>query len=339
MDGLDDLLRLPLLEDLLPDLVDGEEPLRSRSARIRALAGRRVISPEALGLRVSLNVLPSIMTEGVELVDGPTSSKSVFGNRTDDRLAVGKPLLLQRHTFGTALAKGMATGGDIMNRHTLTFVALLSIPALGEAQTASDQAQAVADVLSVLESENAYAAQNCGYFSDVVNLCHSGDPAGACAGIGIPLYPANGPEFIEPRLARHSPYLESGYVRLWTPDWRPPFLGGSCDAQSVVNYCYLAAPENPTSGRPSFAGTADGTVYVDRTGAFMACPVAIGTPTVRWPELTTPPPGSTLPASSVTFRWTRTTSHPTRFVSDSGPRRARVTSLIAARSLRWVPST
>ena len=180
----------------------------------------------------------------------------------------------------------------------LVLVLVLAAAGLAQAQTAADQAQAIADTLTVIESENAYAAQNCGYFSDVVNLCRTG----VCRGIGIPGYPLSAPEFIEERLGRTSPAIEAKYVRTWVPYWRPATLGPDCDPNSERSYCYLASPRKVT-GRPAFAGTPDGTIYIDRTGAQLLCPLPGAADTLVWPGLTHPSPGSTLPGSSVTFHW------------------------------------
>lgn len=133
------------------------------------------------------------------------------------------------------------------------FVLTVVLAATGaaRAQTAADQARAIADILTVIESENAYAGQNCSYFSDVVNLCRSGPD---CAGIGIPNYPVSSPEFIEGRLGRVAGTLVDEYVRSFVEDFRPSPLGPTCDPDSLVTYCYIATPWNLSFGRPSFMG-------------------------------------------------------------------------------------
>lgn len=176
----------------------------------------------------------------------------------------------------------------------------LSLSGTSAAQTADDQAQVIADILTVIESENAYAAQNCGYFSNVANLCHAG--RFWCRGIGIPGYPASGPDFIDPRLSRH-PVIDSGYLRFFYDAGPPLAPGVECDPQSSPDYFYSAQPENLGAGRPSFAGVPDGTIYVDASGTEIPWPVPDGTATLQWPELTHPSPGATLPAASVTYRW------------------------------------
>jgi hypothetical protein len=69
-----------------------------------------------------------------------------------------------------------------------------------------------------------------------------------------------------------------------------------------VDYCYTSTPLEP--GEPSFAGTADGTVYIEVSGAPIACPVPSNQPVFRTSELISPAPGSRFPGPVVTFIWT-----------------------------------
>jgi hypothetical protein len=66
-------------------------------------------------------------------------------------------------------------------------------------------------------------------------------------------------------------------------------------------------------GQPSFAGIADGTIYVDESGAPIACPVPSHQPVFRTPELISPAPGSRFPGPVVTFIWTAADAPVTSF--------------------------
>jgi prepilin-type N-terminal cleavage/methylation domain-containing protein len=154
-------------------------------------------------------------------------------------------------------------------------IAAIAIPSLLRARVSANEAQAIGDTRSVISAEQTYASSNCGFFSDVVNLCRNG---GNCGGVGIPNYPTAAPEFLGGDLGRTSPYTKSGYDRTWTGGAAPAMIAAQCDANSVLDYCYDSAPTSlGLTGARAFAGTGAGAIYVDATGAQIACPVPAAT--------------------------------------------------------------
>ncbi len=110
------------------------------------------------------------------------------------------------------------------------FIALgaaILAPKLLRADVASDEAQAIADARTVYRAEEAYAAANFGYYSDVTNLCRSGPE---CSGIGIPGYPETAP--LPADLGRTSPFAKDGYFR--TPGSRSNPIPASGDQNLAV---------------------------------------------------------------------------------------------------------
>jgi len=123
----------------------------------------------------------------------------------------------------------------------------------------------------VISAEQTYASANCGFFSDLINLCRNG---GDCAGVGIPNYPTNAPEFVGGDLGRTSPYPKSGYDRQFVPVNSPPTIDTTrCDDLSEVDYCYHSTPTNQgLSGVRGFMGSATGAIYITQDGQPVACP-------------------------------------------------------------------
>lgn len=181
--------------------------------------------------------------------------------------------------------------------------ALVTVSGVHEALAgiAENEAKAIADTLTVLSAEASYAAANCGYFSDLPNLCQDGP----CFGVAIPGYPAARPGFLHPDLGQVSPYEKSGYFRTWQGLSYPDRLPSWCDQASFVEFCYRSEPSTPGStGLRSFAGTGGGVLYVDPSGAAIPCPVPQGTATLSLPTMESPVPGSQLSGSTVVAQWT-----------------------------------
>lgn len=65
----------------------------------------------------------------------------------------------------------------------LALVLVFAATGFAQGPTAADQAQTIADILTVIESENAYAAQKCGHFGKIEYLCRT-EPG--CVWSGIP---------------------------------------------------------------------------------------------------------------------------------------------------------
>lgn len=155
-------------------------------------------------------------------------------------------------------------------------IAAIAIPSLLRARVSANEAQAIGDTRSVISAEQTYASANGGFFSDVVNLCRNG---GNCAGVGIPNYPTAAPEFLGGDLGRTSPYTKSGYSRVWTAGQAPTNVSTNLDPNSVLDYCYDASPASlGLTGARAFSGVANGGIYVEATGAQIACPVPAATP-------------------------------------------------------------
>ena len=154
-------------------------------------------------------------------------------------------------------------------------IAAIAIPSLLRARVSANEAQAIGDTRSVISAEQTYASSNGGYFSPVENLCRAG---GGCAGILIPGYPAAAPDFLGGDIGRVSPYIKSGYTRNWTAAGGPAPTGPNIAPGSQLDYCYDAQPANlGLTGARAFSGTGTGAIYLDPTGAQIACPVPAGT--------------------------------------------------------------
>ena len=175
--------------------------------------------------------------------------------------------------------------GSLTRAELFTFVALGLIgaavfaPQLMQAANAADAAQALADVRTVSRAEQAYAAANAGFYSDVVMLCSTGPE---CRGISIPGY--TGPDFLPAELGRRSPFLKDSYAHHWTAQHPPNTLPASAAPHSVVDYCYVTAPwvtaPIPRSEwPPAFGVDGSGRIFVDRQGVDIACPIPLSTET------------------------------------------------------------
>jgi prepilin-type N-terminal cleavage/methylation domain-containing protein len=150
-------------------------------------------------------------------------------------------------------------------------IAAIAIPSLLRARVSANEAQAIGDTRSVISAEQTYASANCGFFAVVTSLCRNG---GNCAGIGIPPYPAQAPEFLGGDLGRNSPYTKSGYDRVWTPGAVALNPAAQCDQMSVLDYCYSSTPTSlGLTGARAFSGSGTGALYVDPTGAQIPCPI------------------------------------------------------------------
>ena len=141
---------------------------------------------------------------------------------------------------------------------------------LQRAAVRSGEAAARADTQRVISAQQTYASANGGYFDDISRMCRSGPE---CLGIGIPGYPADEPEFLEPELARPTPYRKDHYVREWTGLGQPTTLPEGVSPTSVFDYCYTATPGNwfVRHGQ-SFAGAGSGAVALDPAGEPFPCP-------------------------------------------------------------------
>jgi prepilin-type N-terminal cleavage/methylation domain-containing protein len=148
-------------------------------------------------------------------------------------------------------------------------IAAIAIPSLLRARVSANEAQAIGDTRSVISAEQTYASANGGFFANVIRLCRNG---GNCAGIGIPNYPAQAPEFVGGDLGRTSPYTKSGYDRVWTPGQAANNPAPQVDPQSVLDYCYSSTPTSlGLTGARAFTGSGTGAIYVDPAGVQIPC--------------------------------------------------------------------
>lgn len=155
-------------------------------------------------------------------------------------------------------------------------IAAIAIPSLLRARVSANEAQAIGDTRTVISAEQTYASANGGFFGPIENLCWAG--AGTCAGIGIPGYPAAGPEFLGADIGQAGTITKSGYNRTWNANGAPPALATTQDPASALDYCYESDPASPgLTGVRSFSGTGAGAIYTDITGAVIPCPVPAGT--------------------------------------------------------------
>ncbi len=155
-------------------------------------------------------------------------------------------------------------------------VAAIAIPNLLRARVSANEAQAIGDTRAVMSAAATYASLNCGFFAPSLS-CMTHEGGGA---ICIPNYPATAPQFLGADIARPTPYLKSGYNRTYAAGAAAAALGAFCDPGSVVEYCYVAAPQSALTGVRSFSGGASGAIYTDQTGVPLACPVPPGTQTI-----------------------------------------------------------
>ena len=154
-------------------------------------------------------------------------------------------------------------------------IAAIAIPSLLRARVSANEAQAIGDTRSVISAEQTYASANGGFFAPITNLCRLGPD---CTGIGIPNYPTAAPEFLGADLGRNNGSVKSGYQRDWIGGTAATgFNTAVIDTASVLDYCYTSTPANPgLTGVRSFSGTGTGAIYMDISGAAIACPVVVG---------------------------------------------------------------
>jgi len=155
-------------------------------------------------------------------------------------------------------------------------IAAIAIPSLLRARVSANEAQVIGDTRSVISAQQTYAASNGGFFGPINNLCNA-TSGGQCAGVGIPNYPANAPEFLGGDLANPG-VVKAGYTRqfvLGAAVNNPP---ANVDPASILDYLYASDPANPgLSGVRSFAGIGNGAIYQDISGtAFAALPIVVG---------------------------------------------------------------
>lgn len=155
-------------------------------------------------------------------------------------------------------------------------IAGIAIPQLLRARLSANEAQAIGDSRAVIAAQQTYAASNCGFFSDLPNLCRNG---GDCGGtIGIPNYPGAAPEFLGGDLGRNSPYTKTGYNRTFAAGQQATNPPAHCDPNSVLDYCYHSEPADlGRTGVRSFSATPAGAIYMDPAGAVINCPVPAAT--------------------------------------------------------------
>ena len=147
----------------------------------------------------------------------------------------------------------------------------IALVRLQRAVTRSAMAVAVADTKRVIAAEQSYAAANGGYFDDISRLCRRGPE---CVGIGIPNYPDDEPEFLEPELARPTPYRKDHYVRNWISDFEPVTLPDGVSTTSVWDYCYASTPGNwLVPYGLSYSDTGAGAMAVAEGGLEISCPI------------------------------------------------------------------
>lgn len=155
-------------------------------------------------------------------------------------------------------------------------IAGIAIPQLLRARLSANEAQAIGDSRAVIAAQQTYAASNCGFFSDLPNLCRNG---GDCGGaIGIPNYPGAAPEFLGGDLGRTSPYIKTGYSRTFVANGAATDPPAHCDQTSLLDYCYRSEPADVgRTGVRSFSATPAGAIYMDPAGNPINCPVPAAT--------------------------------------------------------------
>ncbi len=149
-------------------------------------------------------------------------------------------------------------------------IAAIAIPSLLRARVSANEAQAIGDIRTVISAQATYASANCKYFGG--QLADLARPI-----IGIPNYPAAAPEFLGNDVGRDGTYTKSGYARFYESGLAPNSVQAICDPNSVLAFCYHAWPAQlGLSGVRGFQGASAGSIYVDGTGAKIACPAPLG---------------------------------------------------------------
>jgi prepilin-type N-terminal cleavage/methylation domain-containing protein len=157
-------------------------------------------------------------------------------------------------------------------------IAAIAIPSLLRARVSANEAQSIGDSRSVVSAEQTYASANCGFFGNAVNLCRAVGNT-ACAGILIPNYPTQAPEFLGADLGGSIGQTKSGYNRAWVANGAPTVVGPNCapvGPGSVLDYCYTGVPASVLTGVRAFAANGPGALFADSSGAAIACPVVVG---------------------------------------------------------------
>lgn len=154
-------------------------------------------------------------------------------------------------------------------------IAAIAIPSLLRARVSANEAQVIGDTRTVMSASVTYATSNCGYFANDLP-CMTREGGGS---ICIPNYPPSAPQFLGADIARSSPYTKSGYLRSYLPGTAAPSVDPTkCDVNSLLDYCYMSVPAQlGLSGVRAFSGSSSGAIYVDGSGAAIACPVPTGT--------------------------------------------------------------
>jgi hypothetical protein len=129
------------------------------------------------------------------------------------------------------------------------YVSAVAIRSLLRADVSAAEATAIGDIRTVISAQAAYASQNDGRYEPRLECLVQ--PA-TC----LPSYPANGPLFLDRKLASLRP--KAGYRRAFHPGPpaapRPPLRGRS-RPPGVVSFAYTAVPEAPgETGVRGFCG-------------------------------------------------------------------------------------
>jgi prepilin-type N-terminal cleavage/methylation domain-containing protein len=157
-------------------------------------------------------------------------------------------------------------------------IAAIAVPNLLRVRLAANETQAIGDTRTVMSANNVYASVNCGWYAAGL-LCLTRENGG---NICIPNYPPSAPQFLGGDVARNAPYVKGGYSRDYVPNGIAPGVNpAACDPGSLADFCYQATPSVVgASGNRAFSGTSAGAIYFVSSGALIACPVPVGTPTL-----------------------------------------------------------
>lgn len=151
-------------------------------------------------------------------------------------------------------------------------VAAVVIPLLQRAMIATNEAETLGDIRTIIDAQTSYASANGGFYDGNLGcLVFPAQPS--C----IPSYPTSGPTFLDSQLASQNP--KAGYNRSFGSG---PFVPStpSTSQSSVLIYRYDATPMAAwITGVRGFAGQADGRICFTPDGT----PVPAGSEPGRLP--------------------------------------------------------
>jgi hypothetical protein len=151
--------------------------------------------------------------------------------------------------------RGLAIGGIVTSGIGWLIVPVVVPAAVWRDPVASNEAQVIGDIRSVISAEQSYASSNGGYYDTIECLVAPTD----C----IPGYPEDAPTFLGQDVAFK---IRSEYVRIFYPGSAAPSEEGTSPS-SIMSFALVAVPMQPgKSGKRAFCGSHDGRICATTDG-------------------------------------------------------------------------